>query len=110
MSGDSGGYRGAGLDLLSRHGVSAGDAVSIVTEEGEMSGVLMPRYESASEDYIVIKLKSGYNTGIKVAKVKSILKIAGAKNETLQGRRRRRKTLPCQGLRSLARAAPSQAR
>ena len=85
MSGDSGGYRGTGLDLLSRHGVSAGDAVSIVTEEGEMSGVLMPRYESASEDYIVIKLKSGYNTGIKVAKVKSILKIAGAKNEAPAG-------------------------
>ncbi|WP_415281908.1 Glu-tRNA(Gln) amidotransferase subunit GatD [Candidatus Nitrososphaera sp. FF02] len=77
MSG--GGYRGAGLDLISRSGVSVGDSVSIKTADGEMSGVLMPRYESASEDYIVIKLKSGYNTGVKVSSIESIKKIADAK-------------------------------
>ncbi|MGI0019998.1 MAG: Glu-tRNA(Gln) amidotransferase subunit GatD [Nitrososphaera sp.] len=81
MSGDSGGYRGAGLRLLSMYGVCAGDAVSVVTAEGEMSGILMPRYESASEDYIVIKLKSGYNAGVDVSKVKSIEKIDSAKGE-----------------------------
>ena len=72
---DSGGYRGAGLKLLSKHGVTVGDSVKVSTEHGEMSGVLMPRYESASEDYIVIKLKSGYNTGIHVAKIKSVTKL-----------------------------------
>lgn len=72
---DSGGYRGAGLKLLSKHGVSVGDSVRVATENGEMSGVLMPRYESASEDYIVIKLKSGYNTGVHVGKIKSIAKM-----------------------------------
>ena len=69
---DTGGYRGVGLMLLSKHGVSVGDSVKVTTEDREMHGVLMPRYESASEDYIVIKLKSGYNTGIAVAKIKSI--------------------------------------
>jgi glutamyl-tRNA(Gln) amidotransferase subunit D len=72
---DSGGYRGAGLKLLSKHGVSVGDSVRVATDDGEMSGVLMPRYESASEDYIVIKLKSGYNTGIHVGKIKSMAKL-----------------------------------
>jgi glutamyl-tRNA(Gln) amidotransferase subunit D len=72
---DSGGYRGAGLKLLSKHGVAVGDSVRVVTEDGEMSGVLMPRYESASEDYIVIKLKSGYNTGVHVGKIKSMAKL-----------------------------------
>lgn len=72
---DSGGYRGAGLKLLSKHGVAVGDSVRVATEDGEMSGVLMPRYESASEDYIVIKLKSGYNTGIHVGKIKSMTKL-----------------------------------
>lgn len=72
---DSGGYRGAGLKLLSKHGVSVGDSVRVVAEDGEMSGVLMPRYESASEDYIVIKLKSGYNTGIQIGKIKSVTKL-----------------------------------
>jgi glutamyl-tRNA(Gln) amidotransferase subunit D len=72
---DSGGYRGAGLKLLSKHGVSVGDSVRVATENGEVSGVLMPRYESASEDYIVIKLKSGYNTGIHVGRIKSVTKL-----------------------------------
>ena len=72
---DSGGYRGAGLKLLSKHGVAVGDSVKVSTEDGEMSGVLMPRYESASEDYIVIKLKSGYNTGVQVGKIKSMAKL-----------------------------------
>ena len=81
MSGDSGGYGGAGLRLLSTYGVSAGDAVSVVTAEGEMKGIIMPRYESASEEYIVIKLKSGYNAGIDAAKIKSIEKVNSAKSE-----------------------------
>src|ERR687894_1605321 len=46
-----------------------------------MSGLLMPRYESASDDYIVIKLKSGYNTGIHVGKIKSITKLSGKDKE-----------------------------
>jgi glutamyl-tRNA(Gln) amidotransferase subunit D len=72
---DSGGYRGAGLKLLDKNGVSVGDSVKVATDDGEISGVLMPRYESASENYIVIKLKSGYNTGIEVGKIKSMTKL-----------------------------------
>jgi glutamyl-tRNA(Gln) amidotransferase subunit D len=41
----------------------------------------MPRYESASDDYIVIKLKSGYNTGIHVGKIKSITKLSDKDKE-----------------------------
>ncbi|NWG37029.1 Glu-tRNA(Gln) amidotransferase subunit GatD [Nitrososphaera sp.] len=74
---ESGGYRGAGLKILSKYGVSVGDTVRVMTGDGEMSGVIMPRYESASEDYIVIKLKSGYNTGVEVSKVRSLEKLAG---------------------------------
>jgi glutamyl-tRNA(Gln) amidotransferase subunit D len=74
---NSGEYREeAGLKLLSKHGISVGDSISITTEDGEITGLLMPRYESASEEYIVIKLKSGYNTGIHVRKIKSITKMS----------------------------------
>ena len=76
MANGSGGYRGAGAKLLSKHGMSVGDSVRVATEDGEVSGVLMPRYESASEDYIVIKLKSGYNTGIHAGKIKSMTKLS----------------------------------
>lgn len=80
----TGSYRGKGAELLSRYDVSMGDTVSIATADGEMTGVLMPRYESASDNYIVIKLKSGYNTGIDVSKIKSIRKIAPAKTAEAQ--------------------------
>jgi glutamyl-tRNA(Gln) amidotransferase subunit D len=72
---NSGGYREAGLNLLSKHSISVGDSIKIATGDGEITGLLMPRYESASEEYIVIKLKSGYNTGIHVSKIKSITKL-----------------------------------
>ena len=73
---DSGGYgEEAGLKLLSKHNISVGDSIKIATEDGEMSGLLMPRYESASEEYIVIKLNSGYNTGVHIGKIKSITKL-----------------------------------
>lgn len=58
-----------------------GDTVSITTSDGELSGVIMPRYESASDNYLVIKLKSGYNTGIKIDRVKSISKLPAKKFE-----------------------------
>jgi glutamyl-tRNA(Gln) amidotransferase subunit D len=77
---DTGGYRGNGLKLLAKHGVSVGDNIVVASEDGEMSGVLMPRYESASEDYIVIKLKSGYNTGVHVSKIKSVTKLPEIKS------------------------------
>jgi glutamyl-tRNA(Gln) amidotransferase subunit D len=64
-----------GLKILSKHNISVGDSIKIATEDGEITGLLMPRYESASEEYIVIKLKSGYNTGIHVGKIKSITKL-----------------------------------
>ncbi|HKU50378.1 MAG TPA: Glu-tRNA(Gln) amidotransferase subunit GatD [Nitrososphaera sp.] len=67
-----GGYRGAGLELLSRLKLSVGDMVTIETKDGSISGVIMPRYESASDGYISAKLKSGYNTGIEIGKINSV--------------------------------------
>ena len=43
---DSGGYRGAGMELLSKHGIAVGDSIKVSTADGEMSGVLMPRYDA----------------------------------------------------------------
>ncbi|HEX2556983.1 MAG TPA: Glu-tRNA(Gln) amidotransferase subunit GatD [Nitrososphaera sp.] len=79
---DIGGYRGAGLDILSRNDISVGDTVKIATEDGEMSGVLMPRYESASDDHVVVKLNSGYNTGIQIGRIKSISKLQKGETAT----------------------------
>jgi glutamyl-tRNA(Gln) amidotransferase subunit D len=43
----------------------------------------MPRYESADDDHIVIKLKSGYNIGIEIATIQSIVKIMPYPNQTI---------------------------
>ena len=79
--GNAGGYRELSLELLSKHDILVGDSIRVTTEDREMSGLLMPRYESASDDYIVIKLKSGYNTGIHVGKIKSITKLSDKDKE-----------------------------
>jgi glutamyl-tRNA(Gln) amidotransferase subunit D len=82
--GKSGGYRGAGLELLSSNGLAVGDSVRIVTSEGEISGVIMPRYEAASDQFLAIKLKSGYNTGILIANIESISKIPAKETDQVQ--------------------------
>jgi glutamyl-tRNA(Gln) amidotransferase subunit D len=74
-SDNSSSNRETGPKILSKHSILVGDSIKIATEDGEVSGILMPRYESASEDYITIKLNSGYNIGIHVGKIKSITKL-----------------------------------
>jgi glutamyl-tRNA(Gln) amidotransferase subunit D len=72
---DIGGYKGRSLKLISESEVSVGDTISVKTNDDEFMGILMPRYELADENHIVIKLKSGYNIGIKTANIQSITKI-----------------------------------
>lgn len=55
--------------------VSPGDWVVLTTYGGDtLHGTLMPGYESMDKKHVVIKLKSGYNIGIKASKIKSICK------------------------------------
>jgi glutamyl-tRNA(Gln) amidotransferase subunit D len=69
------GYKEKTAELLGKRNIAVGDALTIRTSENEFTGILMPRYESASKDHIVIKLRSGYNIGIATEKVQSIAKI-----------------------------------
>lgn len=80
------GYKGNGLQLLLKHNITVGDNIMITTvDDEEISGVLMPRYESANKDHIVIKLKSGYNTGIRLENIKQITKLEKDKHAALPG-------------------------
>jgi glutamyl-tRNA(Gln) amidotransferase subunit D len=69
------GYRGKILKLLSEKRVSIGDHINVRTKDDEFTGILIPRYESTDENYLVIKLKSGYNIGIELHKIQDILKV-----------------------------------
>jgi glutamyl-tRNA(Gln) amidotransferase subunit D len=66
------GYRGACLKKLESFGIAVGDQVRITTDRETVEGVLMPRYEFADDEHVVIKLKTGYNTGISVLRIKDI--------------------------------------
>ncbi len=65
------GYRGKSLSFLQKHNLQVGDIVRVVTEV-DYSGMIMPRYEYSDDLHIVLKLKSGYNVGLEVSKIKKI--------------------------------------
>ena len=71
--------------MLSRAEITVGDTVTIKTYDKEITGILMPRYESADKNHIVIKLKSGYNIGFRTDKIQSIAKIVDSFQQSSTG-------------------------
>src|SRR3989304_6783782 len=79
------GYRGKSLSFLQKNNLQVGDIVSVATDV-DYSGMIMPRYEYSDDEHVVLKLKSGYNIGLEVDKIKKI-KIESTvelKKETIQ--------------------------
>ncbi len=52
--------------LLSASGASEGDTVRARSGEVERTGVLMPHHEFSDRDVIVLKLRNGYNIGVRL--------------------------------------------
>lgn len=74
------GYRGEALEAVKRVGAEIGDLIRI-TKNGEVyEGILIPRSEYGDEKHIVIKIKSGYNIGVRITPDTKIERIGvGAK-------------------------------
>lgn len=53
-------------DLLLRLGAAEGDVLEVRSEGREYSGTLMPHHEFSHPDVLVVKLKSGYNVGVRI--------------------------------------------
>ena len=68
------GYEGNSLEFLKINKIIVGDLVKVLTDITH-SGIIMPRYEHSDDRHIVLKLKSGYNVGIEIEKIKKIEKI-----------------------------------
>jgi len=66
------GYRGKSLACLRKSKARIGDVLEITTDKGSISGTLVPRYEYDDESHIVVKLRSGYNVGVDVGRVRKI--------------------------------------
>ena len=63
---ENSGYKGKALDALNEAGCEIGDVIRITDKERVFEGILIPRSETNTNDHIVVKLKSGYNVGIKL--------------------------------------------
>jgi glutamyl-tRNA(Gln) amidotransferase subunit D len=67
--------------MLKEKGITPGDEVKVVSGKEAFEGVLIPRPEVGDSSSLVIKLKNGYNIGIKMRKGDTIKKL-GSRKET----------------------------
>ena len=67
------GYNDSSLEFLKSNQIIVGDTVTISTDI-VYSGIIMPRYEHSDDKHIVLKLKSGYNIGLEISKIKNVKK------------------------------------
>jgi len=71
----SSGYKGKALDALVEAGCEVGDVIRITDKIRIFEGILIPRSETSTNDHIVVKLKSGYNVGIKITQYTAIERV-----------------------------------
>lgn len=68
------GYTGKSLEFLKTNEIGVGDSVKILADLTYL-GIIMPRYEHSDDKHLVLKLKSGYNIGLEIEKIKKIEKM-----------------------------------
>ncbi len=73
------GYTKRSLEFIKQKQLKVGDSVKIHADL-TYEGIIMPRYEHADDAHIVIKLKSGYNIGISLEKIKEVQKVKDTKH------------------------------
>ncbi|MGD8544628.1 MAG: Glu-tRNA(Gln) amidotransferase subunit GatD [Candidatus Bathyarchaeota archaeon] len=72
------GYRGEALQSIKDAGATIGDMIRVTRGEQTYEGILIPRSEGADEKHLVLKLKSGYNVGVKITEETKIKRISKA--------------------------------
>ncbi|MEW5922347.1 MAG: Glu-tRNA(Gln) amidotransferase subunit GatD [Candidatus Zixiibacteriota bacterium] len=66
------GYKGRAKEVLQSLGGRVWANVVLKTDKGNFEGVILPRSETADGDHIVLKLKTGYNIGIRADRIHEI--------------------------------------
>ncbi|MFA5795349.1 MAG: Glu-tRNA(Gln) amidotransferase subunit GatD [Candidatus Brocadiia bacterium] len=69
------GYKGQAKETLIKHNVKVWSDVVINTSKGEFKGIILPRSETGDPFHIVLKLHSGYNTGININVITEIKEV-----------------------------------
>jgi glutamyl-tRNA(Gln) amidotransferase subunit D len=63
---ESSGYKGEALSALEKAGCAVGDIIRVTSNGKSYDGILIPRSEYGDNTHVVVKLKSGYNIGVRV--------------------------------------------
>ncbi|MFH0815220.1 MAG: Glu-tRNA(Gln) amidotransferase subunit GatD [Methanobacteriota archaeon] len=66
------GYKGQSRKLLEEKGAKVWSDVVVQSTRGVFKGIILPRSENADDRHVVLKLKTGYNVGVRVDSIKSI--------------------------------------
>jgi len=69
------GYRGQALKLLKSAEAEIGDVIRVTKDGESWEGILIPRSESGDEYHVVIKMKSGYNVGVRIDDAAKVEKV-----------------------------------
>lgn len=69
------GYRGRALKFLKKVGAEIGDVIQVAKDGEIYEGILIPRSEFGDEQHIILKLKSGYNVGVRIDSTTRVEKV-----------------------------------
>jgi len=69
------GYKGEALSALKKAGCQVGDVIRVTSNGKTYEGILIPRSETGDGNHVVVKLKSGYNVGVRITPSVKIEKI-----------------------------------
>jgi glutamyl-tRNA(Gln) amidotransferase subunit D len=72
---ESSGYKGKALSALKKAGCEVGDIIRVTSDGKVYEGILIPRSETGDNLHIVVKLKSGYNIGVRMTPSTKIEKV-----------------------------------
>jgi len=72
---ENSGYKGRALEVLKKAESNVGDIVRVTSKGKTYEGILIPRSELGEGTVVVVKMKSGYNIGIRVTAEVQIEKV-----------------------------------
>jgi glutamyl-tRNA(Gln) amidotransferase subunit D len=77
---ENSGYKGSALEALKKADCDVGDIIRVTSKGKTYEGILIPRSELGEGTVVIVKMKSGYNIGIRITPDVKIEKIGkGAK-------------------------------
>jgi glutamyl-tRNA(Gln) amidotransferase subunit D len=77
---ENSGYKGSALEALKKADCDVGDIIRVTSKGKTYEGILIPRSELGEGTVVIVKMKSGYNIGIRITQEVKIEKIGkGAK-------------------------------